>query len=322
MKIVVLDGYALNPGDLSWYQLKDMGEVEIYDRTAQSETIERASGAEIVLTNKTLLMAEELDQLPDLKYIGVLATGYNVVDTEAARQKAIVVTNIPDYGTLSVAQHVFALILEFFNDTGSLSDGVHKGKWSNSIDFCYWDRPLTELAGLTIGIIGFGRIGRAVAVIAEAFGMKVIVNDPSSVNDYENFSLDDLLKRSDIVSLHCPLTQETEGIINTERLKLMKPSALLVNTARGPLIVEEDLADALNEGRLTGAVLDVLSVEPPPTDNPILFAKNCIITPHVAWASLSARKRLMDIAISNIREYLSGNPVNVVTNKMNNFLIR
>ncbi len=312
MKIVVLDGYALNPGDLSWDELKTAGEVKIYDRTAQSETIERASGAQILLTNKTILMAEELDQLPDVKYIGVLATGYNVVDTEAARQKGIIVTNVPAYGTMSVAQHVFALIFEFSNYTGSLSEGVRNGRWSNSIDFCYWDKPLAELAGLTIGIIGFGRIGRAVAGIAEALGMKVIISERIGVPGYENHSVEELLEHSDIVSLHCPLTPETKGIINSTRLKMMKSSALLVNTARGPLVVEKDLADALNDGRIAGAALDVLSVEPPPSDNPLLSAKNCIITPHVAWASFSARNRLMDIAVSNVRQYLSGNPVNVV----------
>jgi glycerate dehydrogenase len=222
------------------------------------------------------------------------------------------VTNVPDYGTLSVAQHVFALILEFFNNTGSLSDGVHQGKWSNSIDFCYWDRPLSELAGLRIGIVGFGRIGRAVAVIAEAFGMEVIVNDPSSLSEYENFSMNELFIRSDIVTLHCPLTPETLGIINSDRLKLMKSSALLVNTARGPLVVEKDLAEALNGGVIAGAALDVLSVEPPPKDNPLLSARNCIITPHVAWATFEARKRLMAIAIENIKRYMDGKPVNIV----------
>jgi len=312
MKIVVLDGFALNPGDLSWDDLKAMGEVKIYDRTAPSETIERASGAQILLTNKTLLMAEELDQLPDLKYIGVLATGYNVVDTDAARQKGIIVTNVPSYGTMSVAQHVFALILEFFNGVGSLSDGVRKGKWSRSIDFCYWDKPLTEIETMTLGIIGFGRIGRAVALIAEAFGMKVIVHDPGKVNGYESCSLDELLIKSDIVTLHCPLTPETRGIINSERLTLMKSSALLVNTARGPLIIEQDLADALNEAKLAGAALDVLSDEPPSEDNPLLSAKNCIITPHVAWASFAARKRLLGIAVDNIRFFLEGKPVNVL----------
>ncbi|HPM87452.1 MAG TPA: D-2-hydroxyacid dehydrogenase [Bacteroidales bacterium] len=312
MKIVVLDGYALNPGDLSWDELKTLGEVEIYDRTTPSETVKRASGRQILLTNKTLLMSEELDRLPDVKYIGVLATGYNVVDTEAAKQKGIIVTNVPAYGTMSVAQHVFALIFEFSNYAGCLSEGVRSGRWSNSIDFCYWDKPLAELAGLTIGIIGFGRIGRAVAGIAEALGMKVIISERNKVPGYENHSVEELLKQSDIVSLHCPLTPETKGIINSVRLKLMKSSALLVNTARGPLVVEKDLANALNDGRIAGAALDVLSVEPPPSDNPLLSAKNCIITPHVAWASFSARKRLMDIAVSNVRQYLSGNPVNVV----------
>lgn len=311
MKIVVLDGYALNPGDLSWYGLKAMGEVEIYDRTPASETVRRASGTEILLTNKTLLMSEELDQLPDLKYIGVLATGYNVVDTEAAKQKGIIVTNVPAYGTMSVAQHVFALILEFFNGVGLLSEGVRKGRWSRSIDFCYWDEPLTEIAGLTIGIVGFGRIGKAVATIAEAFGMKVIVSDPSSEKDYKNVPLNELFMHSDIVTLHCPLTPETKGMINTEKLRLMKSSALLVNTARGPLIVEEDLSDALNEARLAGAALDVLSIEPPPEDNPLLSARNCIITPHVAWATFAARKRLIEIAVDNVRHFLDGKPINV-----------
>jgi len=257
-------------------------------------------------------MSEELDQLPDVKYIGVLATGYNVVDTEAAKQKGIIVTNVPAYSTMSVAQHVFALILEFSNYAGSLSEGVRSGRWSNSIDFCYWDKPLTELAGLTIGIIGFGRIGRAVAGIAEVLGMKVIISERNELPGKENNSLEELLKISDIVTLHCPLTPKTKGMINSDRLRLMKRSALLVNTARGPLVVEKDLAEALDRGIIAGAALDVLSVEPPPADNPLLSAKNCIITPHVAWASLSARKRLMDIAVSNVKQYLSGNPVNVV----------
>ena len=312
MKIVVLDGYALNPGDLSWDELKAMGEVEIYDRTPPSETVKRASGTEILLTNKTLLMSEELDQLPDLKYIGVLATGFNVVDTEAAKQKGIIVTNVPAYGTMSVAQHVFALIFEFFNGVGSLSEGVRNGRWSRNIDFCYWDKPLIELAELKIGIVGFGNIGKAVALIAEALDMKVIVNDKTDVSVYENHSIEELLRESDIVTLHCPMTTATEGIINSDRLRIMKPSALLVNTARGPLVNEKDLAEALNEGIIAGAALDVLSFEPPPEDNPLLSARNCIITPHVAWASLSARRRLMDIAVSNISEYLSGNPVNVI----------
>ena len=314
MKIVVLDGYSLNPGDLSWDELRLLGDVKIYDRTTADKTIERAGTAEILLTNKTLLMAPEIDALHRLKYIGVLSTGYNVVDTEAAKQKGIVVTNVPAYSTMSVAQHVFALIMEFFNGVGMLSDGVRKGRWSRSIDFCYWDEPLTELAGLTIGIVGFGRIGKAVATIAEAFGMRVIVSDPSSVADYEKFPLNELFMHSDIVTLHCPLTPETKGIINSDILKLMKSSALLVNTARGPLIVEGDLADALNDGKLAGAALDVLSAEPPASDNPLLSAKNCIITPHVAWATFEARKRLLAIAIENLKLYLEGKPVNMVNN--------
>lgn len=314
MQIVVLDGYTLNPGDLSWDELRLLGDVKIYDRTPADKTIERADTAEILLTNKTLLMAPEIEALHRLKYIGVLATGYNVVDTEAAKQKGIVVTNVPAYSTMSVAQHVFALIMEFFNGVGLLSDGVRNGRWSRSIDFCYWDEPLTELAGLTIGIVGFGRIGKAVATIAEAFGMRVIVSDPSSDADYEKFPLNELFMHSDIVTLHCPLTPETKGIINSDRLKLMKSSALLVNTARGPLIVEGDLADALNDGKLAGAALDVLSAEPPPSDNPLLSAKNCIITPHVAWATFEARKRLLAIAIENLKLYLEGKPVNMVNN--------
>lgn len=312
MKTVVLDGFTLNPGDLSWDAFKEIGPVEIYDRTLPEEIISRAAGAAIILTNKTLLMADILEKLPGLRYIGVLATGYNVVDTAAARAKGIIVTNIPDYSTKSVAQHVFALILEFFNGVGSLSEGVRKGRWSSSIDFCYWDKPLIELAGLTIGIVGFGRIGRAVAGISESLEMKVIVNEPSGVSCYENCSLDELLKRSDIVTLHCPLTPETKGIINSDRLRMMKHSALLVNAARGLLVVEKDLADALNEGIIAGAALDVLSDEPPPADNPLLSAKNCIITPHVAWASLAARERLMKIAVDNVKAFLAGKPVNVV----------
>ena len=312
MQIVVLDGYTLNPGDLSWDELKLLGDVKIYDRTPADKTIERASIAEILLTNKTLLMAPEIEELQRLKYIGVLATGYNVVDTEAAKQKGIVVTNVPAYSTMSVAQHVFALILEFYNGVGGLSAGVRNGRWCNSVDFCYWDKPLTEISGLTIGIIGFGSIGRAVAGIAEAFKMKVIVNTKENTSEYDNYTLDELLVRSDIVTLHCPLTRETKGMINAEKLRLMKPSVLLVNTARGPLVNEKDLAEALNKGQLAGAAIDVLSFEPPPADNPLISTKNCIITPHVAWASLSARRRLMTITASNIREYPSGYPVNVV----------
>jgi len=312
MKIVVLDGYALNPGDLSWDELKSLGEVEVYDRTPDNMITERAADAEIILTNKNLMMANVIEKLPRLKYIGVLATGYNVVDTEAAKRRGIIVTNVPAYSTASVAQHTFALILEFYNYPGKFSDEVREGRWSRNLDFCYWDKQLIELAGKTIGIVGFGRIGKAVARVAEALEMNVIVSEVTDVEGYENYPLDELLKRSDIVTLHCPLTPGTKGIINRERLRLMKPSALLVNCARGQLIVEHDLAEALNEGRIAGAALDVLSEEPPCPDNPLLKAKNCIITPHVAWATLEARQRLMKIAVNNVRSFMEGKPVNVV----------
>ncbi|NMC40083.1 MAG: D-2-hydroxyacid dehydrogenase [Bacteroidales bacterium] len=312
MKIVVLDGYTLNPGDLSWDELKTLGEVEIYDRTSGDQIINRAMDAEIVLTNKTMLMAPEIENLPKLRYIGVLATGYNVVDIDTAKKRGIIVTNVPAYSTMSVAQHVFALILEFYNGTGSLSDSVRNGRWSRCVDYCYWDKPLNEIAGSTIGIVGFGRIGKAVARIAEKFEMKVIVNEITEVTGYDNLPLDELLAQSDIVTLHCPLTPDTKEIINGKRLSLMKSSALLVNCARGQLIAEHDLADALNKGRIAGAALDVLSVEPPPPDNPLLRARNCIITPHVAWATFEARKRLMKMAVDNVRCFIEGKPVNVV----------
>lgn len=312
MKIVVLDGYSLNPGDLSWDALKSLGEVKIYDRTPDDLIIQRAEGAEILLTNKTILTSDIIGRLPNLKYIGVLATGFNVVDAEYARQKDIIVTNVPAYSTMSVAQHTFALILEFYNYPGKFSEEIGKGRWSTNPDFCYWEKPLNELAGKTIGIIGFGRIGRAVARIASAFEMNVTVNEVSEVAGYRNCSLEDLLRESDIVTLHCPLTPETKGMINISRLRVMKPSALLVNCARGPLIVESDLADALNKGMIAGAALDVLSEEPPRPDNPLLKAKNCIITPHVAWATFEARQRLMEIAVDNVKSFLEAKPVNVV----------
>jgi len=312
MKIVVLDGYTLNPGDLSWDELKTLGEVEIYDRTSGDQIINRAMDAEIVLTNKTVLMAPEIEKLPKLRYIGVLATGFNVVDIDTAKKRGIIVTNVPAYSTMSVAQHVFALILEFYNGTGSLSDSVRNGRWSRCVDYCYWDKPLNEIAGSTIGIVGFGRIGKAVARIAEKFEMKVIVNEITEVTGYDNLPLDELLAQSDIVTLHCPLTPDTKEIINGKRLSLMKSSALLVNCARGQLIAEHDLADALNKGRIAGAALDVLSVEPPPQDNPLLRARNCIITPHVAWATFEARKRLMKMAVDNVRSFIEDKPVNVV----------
>lgn len=312
MKIVVLDGYALNPGDLSWDELKSFGDVQIYDPTPDDMVIDRAAGADIILTNKILMLSDTIEKLPGLKYIGVLATDYNVVDAEAARQRGIIVTNIPAYSTASVAQHTFALILEFYNYPGKFSEEVREGRWSRNPDFCYWDKQLTELAGKTIGIMVFGRIGRAVAGIAEAMEVKVIVSEIAEMEGYENCTPDELFRRSDIVTLHFPLTPGTKGMINEAKLRLMKPSALLVKCARGQLIVEHDLADALNEGRIAGAALDVLSEEPPWPGNPLLKAKNCIITPHVAWATFEARRWLMKIAFDNVRSFLTGNPVNVV----------
>jgi glycerate dehydrogenase len=317
MKIVVLDGYCLNPGDLSWDALRSLGEVEVYDRTPAGQVAERAKGAVIALTNKTPLKAETLAQLPELKYIGVLATGYNVVDVEAARQLGITVTNIPTYGTASVAQFVFALLLELCHNVRQHADAVRAGEWTRNADWSFWKSPLMELAGKTMGVIGFGRIGRSVGRIADAMGMKVIANDTYQGNppDYAGFrwaSVDELLRESDVVSLHSPLFPETQGMINARTLGLMKRSAFLINTSRGPLVVDQDLADALNAGRLAGAAVDVLSVEPPAESNPLLSAKNCLVTPHIAWATREARSRLMELAISNISGYLSGNSQNVI----------
>jgi len=317
MKIVVLDGYTLNPGDLSWDGLKQIGDVTIYDRTPVDIIVERAAGAEIVFTNKTPLNKEVINQLPTLKYIGVLATGYNVVDTEAAKENGVIVTNIPGYGTDSVAQMVFALLLELCHHVQFHSEMVRQGKWSQSVDFCYWDYPLVELAGKTMGIIGFGNIGRKVADIATAFGMKIIgydtfKTDQSHRNNFIWADVNQLLEESDVISLHCPLFPETKGLINKERLQLMKSTAFLLNTSRGPVIVDSDLAEALNNGTIAGAGIDVLSVEPPSKDNPLFSAKNCIITPHIAWATKEARTRLMGIAINNLMTFLNGNPVNVV----------
>jgi len=317
MKIVVLDGYTLNPGDLSWENLNKLGDLTIYEHTPFDMTVERAKGAQIVFTNKTPLGENELAQLPELKYIGVLATGYNIVDIEAARKRGIVVTNIPTYGTKSVAQMTFALLLEMTQHVQHHSDAVHNGEWTNCRDFCFWKYPLIELEGKTMGIIGFGRIGQAVADIASAFGMKVlgydkVKSDQSHRSNFKWAELDELLSESDVVSLHCPLFPDTKGIINAENLRKMKKTAFLINTSRGPLIVDEDLADALNNGVIAGAALDVLSVEPPKEDNPLLSAKNCIITPHISWATKEARSRLMDIAVDNLNMFLKGNPVNVV----------
>ncbi|MDX8338441.1 D-2-hydroxyacid dehydrogenase [Draconibacterium sp. IB214405] len=315
MKIVVLDGYALNPGDLSWDGIKALGELTVYDRTAPGQTIERAVDAEIIYTNKVILNHEIIEQLPHLKFIGVLATGYNVVDTAAANEAGITVCNIPAYSTQSVAQLVFAHILQFSNNVALHASSVNKGEWTASKDFAYWLSPQTELEGKTLGIIGFGQIGQAVARIALAFGMKVIFNNRSKKTtslDAQQVDLDTLLTDSDFISINCPLTEENKGFINKSTIDKMKPSAFLINTGRGPLINEQDLADALNSDRIAGAGLDVLSVEPASMENPLPKAKNCSITPHIAWATLEARQRLMKIAADNLKAFIDGNPINVV----------
>jgi glycerate dehydrogenase len=316
MKIVVLDGYTLNPGDLSWAELCMLGDCAIHDRTPPPEVVPRARGAEVVLTNKTVLSAEILEQLPELRYVGVLATGYNVVDVAAAKRRNIVVTNVPTYGTTSVAQMTMALLLELTQHVGHHAQTVRQGRWSACPDFCYWDYPLLELAGLTMGIIGYGRIGRAVGELASAFGMHVLVHDiacpPQLPPGTEWADLELLLRQSDVVSLHCPLTPETHALINREHLAWMKPTAFLLNTSRGPLVDEVALAEALNEARLAGAGLDVLALEPPGRDNPLLQAKNCHITPHIAWATRAARARLLEVAVQNVRAFLAGQSQNVV----------
>jgi glycerate dehydrogenase len=318
MKIVVLDGYTLNPGDLSWDNLKAIGEVEIYDRTPSDKILERSKDAEILFTNKTPLKEEILNALPSLKYIGVLATGYNVVDIEAAKRSGIIVTNVPSYSTFSVAQLTFALLLELCLHVQRHSDSVSGGKWTTSADFSYRDFPLIELAGKTIGIIGFGSIGQSVANIAASFGMNVISfsrtqTDQSHRTNFKWVTKDDLFEQADVVSVHCPLNSETKGLVNIGYLKKMKKSAFLLNTSRGPVVTEEELAYALNNELIAGAGVDVLSLEPPSSDNPLLKAKNCIITPHIAWATLEARIRLMDIAVNNLIHFLGNTPVNVVS---------
>lgn len=316
MKIIVLDGYTLNPGDLSWDGLAQLGDCTVHDRTARDETIARADGAEVLLTNKTPLGADVLARLPSCRYVGVLATGYNVVDVNAASAAGIVVTNVPAYGTQSVAQMVFAHVLNLAMHVGDHSRTVREGKWADSPDFCYWDYPLWELAGKTMGIIGLGRIGQTTARVARAFGMDVIAHtiplDPATADLATSVDLDEVFRRSDVVSLHCPLTPETTGLVNAERLAVMKPTAVLVNTSRGPLIDEQALADALNAGLIAGAGLDVLSSEPPAPDNPLLSAKNCCFTPHIAWATREARARLMTVATDNVRAFIAGRPRNVV----------
>jgi len=314
MKIVVLDGYALNPGDLSWDGLKQLGDLEIYDRTDTAQILSRAKYADLVLINKTLLSSESLRQLPKLKYIGVLATGYNCVDVQTAKELGIAVTNIPSYGTASVAQFVFALLLELCHNVKQHHYAVANGQWATSRDWTFWLTPLIELEGKVMGIVGLGRIGRHVARIAIAFGMHVIATDqvPIAEPGVQPTTLEKLLVESDVVSLHCPLFPETLGLINRERLATMKSSAFLINTSRGPLIIDEDLADALNQGVIAGAGLDVLSMEPPMRDNALLKSRNCIVTPHIAWATKEARSRLMNIAVKNVEGFLLKQPVNVV----------
>jgi glycerate dehydrogenase len=317
MKIVVLDGHTLNPGDLSWDALAALGDLEVYDRSEADEVLERARDAEIVLVNKVRLGKGEINALPLLKYIGVLATGYDVVDVQAASRKGIPVTNIPAYGTKSVSQMVFALLLELCHQAAAHSNAVKRGEWSEREDFCFWNTPQIELDGKTIGIVGYGRIGNSTAEIAKAFGMNVIIHDLTahdggSSRGIEWVDFTTLLTKADVISLHCPLTPETRGIINKDSLGKMKRSSCLINTSRGPLVIEEDLASALNNGTIAGAGLDVLTIEPPLKDNPLFSAKNCIITPHIAWATVEARSRLMNMAVQNIKAYLGGRLVNTV----------
>ncbi|MEJ7693081.1 D-2-hydroxyacid dehydrogenase [Daejeonella sp.] len=317
MKIVVLDGYTLNPGDISWEAISKQGDLKVYDRTPEDKILERVGDAELVFTNKTPLRENILKRLPGLKYIGVLATGYNVVDVDYAKANGVIVANVPGYGTASVVQMTIALLLELSLHVQEHSDSVRAGDWATSPDFCYWKFPLVELEGKTMGIIGFGRIGQKVADVASSFGMNIIGSsrtktDQSARKNFRWAEVPELLRESDVVSIHCPLFPETNGLINRESLKTMKSSAFLLNTSRGPLVVDRDLANALNEGIIAGAGIDVLSVEPPSDDNPLFKAKNCIITPHIAWATKEARSRLMDLASQNLASYLKGSPVNVV----------
>jgi len=313
--IVVLDGYTLNPGDLSWDGLKALGPCTFYDRCNENEVVERSRDAQIILTNKVSITGDHIRSLSKLRYIGVTATGYNIVDVKATSERKVVVTNVPAYGTKSVAQATFALLLELTNHAGHHAETVRQGRWTQCPDFCYWDYPLIELDHLTMGIIGYGRIGAAVANLARAFGMNVLVHSrtpPKLEPGIKVADLETTFRESDVISLHCPLTPETKHIVNEERLGWMKPSAFLLNTSRGPLVDEAALAEALNAGKIAGAGLDVLSVEPPPASNPLLSAKNCLITPHQAWATRAARARLMDVAIANVAAFLKGKPQNVV----------
>ena len=317
VKIVILDGYSANPGDLSWQALEAMGEVTVYDRTSPIDLIERSKDAEILLTNKVIIGRDDMAKLPKLKYIGVLATGYNVVDIEAARERGIIVTNVPAYSTESVAQMVFAHLLTVTNRTEHYALQNREGRWSNNPDFCYWDAPLTELAGKTFGIVGLGNIGKRVSQIALAFGMKVKAltsKDAATLpQGVQKANLQELLSTSDVVSLHCPLTPDTRHLINADTLSQMKRSAILINTGRGPLIDDQAVADALANGGIAAYCADVMTNEPPHIDNPLLSQPHAYLTPHIAWASTEARVRLLQIAIDNVRAFVSGNPQNVVS---------
>ena len=319
MKIVVLDGYTENPGDLSWGDMEALGELTVYDRTSltdMQEVIDRIGDAEAVITNKTPLPKEVFDACPNIKYIGVLATGYNVVDVDTAKAKGIPVCNIPTYGTAAVGQFAIALLLEICHHIGHHDKAVHEGRWESNPDWCFWDYPLIELADKTMGIIGFGRIGQATGRIAKALGMKVIANDEypndSGKEIAEYVSREELFAQADVIALHCPLFPSTQGIINKENIAKMKDGVIILNNSRGPLIVEEDLRDALNSGKVAGAGLDVVSTEPIKGDNPLLKAKNCIITPHISWAPKESRQRLMNIAVDDLKAFIDGNPINVV----------
>ena len=316
MKIVILDGFTTNGGDLSWNGISELGDLTVYDRTAPGEVIDRCHGAEAVLTNKVIITDEVMQALPQLKYIGVMATGYNVVDIDAARRRGIVVTNVPAYSTPSVAQMVFAHLLNITNQVALHDRQVHEGRWAGNQDFCFYSAPLIELAGKQMGIVGLGQTGSAVAKIALALGMHVMAFTSKSQESLPEGiikgSLDEMFATSDVVSLHCPLTPDTKHIVNAARLATMKPSAIVINTGRGPLVNEQDLADALNNGTIAAAAVDVLSTEPPTADNPLLAARNCHITPHIAWASQAARARLIDTLASNLKGYISGNVVNNV----------
>jgi glycerate dehydrogenase len=313
--IIVVDAHCLNPGDLSWQKLEELGDCVFYDRTKPSELSGRIQNADIVLTNKVVLARDTISSCSRLKYIGVTATGYNIVDIAAAREHGVVVTNVPTYGTTSVAQMVFAHLLNLTQRVGDHARAVREGRWTTSPDWCFWDYPLIEIAGMTLGIIGFGRIGQAVARLARAFGMHLLAHSRSPIAveaGVREVDLETVFRASDVLSLHCPLTAETSRLVNKQRLALMKPTAFLINTSRGQLVDEQALADALNNGRLAGAGLDVLEMEPPAADNPLFTAKNCYITPHIAWATHASRKRLLDAATDNVAAFLRGDPQNIV----------